>query len=210
MNNPMTFRLPGAAAAVFAFLLAAALVLLQPASGAFAHDDLLGSNPADGDTVEQMPGDIVLRYSANVVGLGSTVLIQDAEGNDWTDGETRIVDDAMIQEVRSGAPAGEYTVLWRAVSSDSHPIEGTLTFTVAGPAESQAAPENTPAASPSAAPAPAAATNSAAPSTDTPGESQPAGAGSDAAGVLIGAAVVLVLIVAVIAFVVRRKAKAGN
>ncbi|SDR05519.1 copper resistance CopC family protein [Arthrobacter crystallopoietes] len=209
MNNPMTFRLPGAAAAVFAFLLAAALVLLQPASGAFAHDDLLGSNPADGDTVEQMPGDIVLRYSANVVGLGSTVLIQDAEGNDWTDGETRIVDDAMIQEVRSGAPAGEYTVLWRAVSSDSHPIEGTLTFTVAGPAESQAAPENTPAASPAAAPAPATPTDSALPS-EAAGDSEQAATGTDATGVLIGAAVVLVLIVALVAFVVRRKAKAGN
>ncbi|MCW2133441.1 MULTISPECIES: copper resistance CopC family protein [Crystallibacter] len=210
MNNPMPFRLPRAAAAALAFLLAAALVLLQPVSGAFAHDELLGSDPADGDTVEQMPGDIVLRYSADVVGLGSTVLIQDAEGNDWTDGETRIVDDAMIQEVRSGAPAGDYTVLWRAVSSDSHPIEGTLTFTVAGSAESQATPESTPAASPSAAPAPATPADSAALSTEAAGDSEQAATGSDATGVLIGAAVVLVLIVALTAFVVRRKAKAGN
>lgn len=79
-----------------------------------------------------MPDEIELKFSANVAGLDSTTKIQNADGKDWTSGEAQIVNNSMIQKTSPDVPAGEYTVLWRAVSSDSHPIEGTLTFTVTG------------------------------------------------------------------------------
>lgn len=214
MNNLNVFRvLPRAATAAAAVLLAAVLGLLLPASGAFAHDDLLGSKPAAGETVEQ-PGPVVLRFSANVLGLGSTVKIQDAEGNDWNDGETRIVDDAMIQKIRPGAPAGEYTVLWRAVSSDSHPIEGTYSFTASGssePAQAQqtpapASPESTPAASTAV---PAEPSASAAAPTEAGTETAASG-GGNATPLLIGAGVVLLALLAFGAYMVRKKASAGD
>jgi len=43
------------------------------------------------------------------------------------------------QKLRNGAPAGKYTVVWRVVSSDSHPIEGTFTFTATAGTEGSTA-----------------------------------------------------------------------
>ena len=40
-----------------------------------------------------------------------------------------IVDNHVTQDVKPDAPSGKYTVVWRVVSSDGHPIEGTFTFT---------------------------------------------------------------------------------
>jgi len=51
-----------------------------------------------------------------------------------------IVDNVASQKLRAGAPSGEFTVVWRVVSSDSHPIEGTFKFTAtSGAAGSTAA-----------------------------------------------------------------------
>ncbi|WP_159617258.1 copper resistance CopC family protein [Arthrobacter zhaoguopingii] len=106
------------------------LVLLGLVAGpAAAHDELSGSNPADGATVAAVPGAIELTFSSVPSGLGAQVEVLDAEGRSWSDGPVRITDNTAEQSVRPGAPAGEYTVNWRVVSSDSHPIEGVLTFT---------------------------------------------------------------------------------
>ena len=58
---------------------------------------------------------------------------------DWADGKVEIVDNVATQKLREGAPAGKYTVPWRVVSSDSHPIEGTFTFTATAGAEGSTA-----------------------------------------------------------------------
>ena len=68
------------------------------------------------------------------------MLVNDAAGTNWADGAVEIVDNVASQKLKPGAPAGAYTVVWRVVSSDSHPIEGSFTFTAtAGAAGSTAA-----------------------------------------------------------------------
>lgn len=54
------------------------------------------------------------------------------ETTDPANGAAAIVDNHVIQGVKTGAPEGKYTVAWRVVPSDGHPIEGTFMFT-AGP-----------------------------------------------------------------------------
>ncbi len=126
-------------AVVVALLLACAGLLL--ASGpAVAHDQLSGSEPADGATVAQMPEEVTLTFTDNPQGIGSEVQVMDAEGSDWADGEVRIVDNQAIQSLKPGAPEGEYTVNWRVVSADAHPIEGSFTFTATGGSAASAVP----------------------------------------------------------------------
>ncbi|AUI53267.1 hypothetical protein AC20117_08110 [Arthrobacter crystallopoietes] len=114
---------------VTAVLVAAAFVLF-PAAGAQAHDELLSHTPEDGATVETMPEELTLTFSNVPVALGSVVQIQDSSGTNWADGEVQITDTEVSQPIRADAPAGEYSVVWRVVSSDAHPIEGNFTFTV--------------------------------------------------------------------------------
>ncbi|WP_395401213.1 copper resistance protein CopC [Arthrobacter sp. UC242_113] len=109
-----------------ALTLVAMLLTAGPAS---AHDAAESSSPADGTTVATPPAKVSITFNNTPLGLGSQVKVTDAAGTDWADGKVEIVDNVASQKLREGAPAGKYSVVWRVVSSDSHPIEGTFSFT---------------------------------------------------------------------------------
>lgn len=109
------------------FVLAAAMLgLAGPAS---AHDAAESSSPAQGATVATPPEKVSVTFSNKPLGIGSQFSVKDATGTEWADGAVEIVDNVASQKLKAGAPAGAYTVSWRVVSSDSHPIEGTFGFT---------------------------------------------------------------------------------
>lgn len=115
--------------------------LLLTAGPAAAHDAAESSSPADGATVATPPAKVSITFNKNPLGLGAQVKVSDSAGTDWADGKVEIVDNVASQSLREGAPAGKYTVAWRVVSSDSHPIEGTFAFTAtSGAAGSTAVP----------------------------------------------------------------------
>ncbi|MET3140981.1 UNVERIFIED_ORG: methionine-rich copper-binding protein CopC [Arthrobacter sp. UYEF10] len=127
---------------------AAVLGLAAPAS---AHDAAESSSPAQGATVATVPEQVSVTFNKNPLGIGAQFSVKDSAGTEWADGDLGIVDNTASQKLKAGAPAGAYTVAWRVVSSDSHPIEGTFGFTATA-AAAGAAPSGTSAgASPSAA-----------------------------------------------------------
>lgn len=124
------------------------LSLLLPIPSASAHDVLTDTSPQDGQSLEVAPDAIELTFSNPPLAIGSEVLVQDAEGTDWATGDVQIVDNTARQPISAEAPAGEYTVTWRVVSSDAHAIEGTFAFTAEGPAAG-VSPSTPPAEQPS-------------------------------------------------------------
>ncbi|GAA1818078.1 copper resistance CopC family protein [Actinomadura chokoriensis] len=126
--------------------LAVGTVLALTAAPASAHTALTSANPAKDATVPA-PSQIVLTY-ADPVRLPRVVLM-DASKKQYQSGSAQAVDNKVTQAVGGALPNGEYTVGWRVVSSDGHPVEGTYTFTVTG--SSAAAQPPGPAAAPSAA-----------------------------------------------------------
>jgi methionine-rich copper-binding protein CopC len=128
------------------FVFAAAV--LGTAGPAAAHDAAESSSPAQGATVPVPPEQVSVTFSNNPLGIGSSFSIKDASGAEWADGPVDIVDNVASQKLKAGAPAGQYTVAWRAVSSDSHPIEGTFTFTASSAAEGAATAASPTAAAP--------------------------------------------------------------
>ena len=158
--------------------LATAGFLLFSSAPAQAHDALESSNPANGSTVSTMPEKIELTFDHTPIAINSIVRVEDATGTDQADGPVSIVDNQVSQAVKPGAPQGKYKVVWRVVSSDGHPIEGTFTFTAGGPTSV-----------PSAAPAAAAA------DTGLPGQLVAAG--------VVGAVLLIGLVVA--GFMIRRR-----
>ncbi|MHA7145685.1 copper resistance CopC family protein [Arthrobacter sp. TmT3-37] len=119
--------LPAVAGLVSAVVLALAM-LLGAGGAANAHDELAGTDPAEGATLDVLPPSLELTFSNVPSGIGAQVQVLDESGVDWADGPVQIVDRTATQPLRTGAPAGSYTVNWRVVSSDSHPIEGTFGF----------------------------------------------------------------------------------
>jgi methionine-rich copper-binding protein CopC len=102
---------------------------MVPAAAAQAHDVIETTDPTNGSTVRTVPSKIGLTFNHTPIAIGSVVRVEDATGTDQTDGPVTIVDNQVTQAVKSEAPDGKYTVIWRVVSSDGHPIEGTFTFT---------------------------------------------------------------------------------
>lgn len=115
--------------AAAAALVAAVATVLAPASPAAAHDVLEAAEPAAGSTVASVPPSIRLTFMHTPIALGSRIQVRDETGTNQSDGPVAVVDNHVTQLVKAGAPAGRYTVAWRVVSPDSHPIEGTFSFT---------------------------------------------------------------------------------
>ncbi|WP_371130790.1 copper resistance protein CopC [Arthrobacter sp. SDTb3-6] len=121
------------------------LALLGGPAAAQAHDQLDATSPVQGSTVAAVPQAVTLAMSHTPAAIGAEVKVLDAGGTNWASGPVSVLDNVATQPLKSGAPAGKYTVEWRLVSSDSHPVEGAFTFTaragssagaVAGPAHS--------------------------------------------------------------------------
>ncbi len=110
-------------------VLALFLLFFGSATAAFAHDALTGTSPADGATVATAPDKIEISMSNVPAVIGSEVQVLDESGTNWATGGVEVLDRVASQAVKPGAPAGKYTVKWRLVSSDSHPIEGDFSFT---------------------------------------------------------------------------------
>lgn len=122
--SPFTRTLVATAA-----LAAASLLGATPAS---AHDELISTNPADGSTLTQAPASLELTYSGDIMDVdgANQVRVTNAAGDSVTDGEPEIDGAVVTQDLATAAADDTYTVTWRVVSSDGHPIQGTFTYTV--------------------------------------------------------------------------------
>jgi copper transport protein len=111
------------------FVLAGAgFVLAAPAS---AHATLSSSSPADGSRLRTAPADVTLHFDENV-GVGY-VHVTDQSGRRVEAGApTHPGGVAAIVRIalRHDPHDASYTVSYRMVSADSHPIEGTISFVV--------------------------------------------------------------------------------
>jgi len=110
---------------------AALLALLVLASPSHAHSVLLGTDPEDKAQLAAAPDAVSLTFNEDITSLGTEVVITTDDGEDITQGETQIDGPVVTQALAGARPAGTYTVTWRAVSADGHPISGEFTFTAA-------------------------------------------------------------------------------
>ncbi|MCS5508776.1 copper resistance protein CopC [Curtobacterium flaccumfaciens pv. flaccumfaciens] len=171
------------------------LVGVQPAS---AHSALTSSTPADGAVVTEPLESVDLTFSeAPLAGLDAGLRIQvtDASGTDVAKGDVTVSGTTMRRAV--DLDQGSYTVLWRYVSPDGHPIEGTLAFEYRA-----AAPASTPSASATPTPSPAPTPSATATATgasdgapsSSPGIAPGVWIGLGAGAVLVAGAVVVLLL----------------
>ncbi len=126
---PARRRVPRFFIRMAALVAASTLLLTGPVSTATAHDELASSSPADKASIDVTPDEIVLTFANPPSGIGAGIIVSDSTGTNWSEGPATVLNNTAIQPLKSGAPAGTYTAQWRVVSSDDHPIEGTLSFT---------------------------------------------------------------------------------
>jgi methionine-rich copper-binding protein CopC len=107
-------------------------------SAAQAHDDVTSVQPESGSSVEAGIIDLNVTFNEEVLntsdGSGFEIVVANATGDLQTVGCISPMGNTL--SARTALPnAGEYTVSWRSVSADGHPIEGSYKFTVSNTAE---------------------------------------------------------------------------
>ena len=110
--------------------LALLVVLVGGAGPASAHASLVGTAPADGSTVESAPTKVTLRFDENIR-APSVIVVNGPDGRRADHGSTTVVDNTVAVAVRVRT-AGRYTVAYRVLSADGHPVSASIGFTFRG------------------------------------------------------------------------------
>ncbi|WP_139140977.1 copper resistance CopC family protein, partial [Streptomyces oceani] len=118
--------------------------LLGTATPAAAHTTLTGSDPAADTVVASAPERVTLDFSGGITLAERRIRVLDPDGDRADTGE--LLDQSEGERVtyattlRDDLPDGTYTVVWKGVSSDSHPVSGAFTFSIGAPSETSVEP----------------------------------------------------------------------
>jgi copper transport protein len=107
--------------------------LLLAATPAWAHAELVATNPANGAHLDRAPAQVTLRFSQAVSPVHGGVRLQDGRGRQVSNTDASVTPgqpDELAVPVPGDLEDGYYVLAWRAVSLDSHPINGALLFSV--------------------------------------------------------------------------------
>jgi copper transport protein len=123
-------------------LLLTAGALLASAGTAWAHAVLVSTDPARDTVLATLPTEVSLTFGEPVQLPPGGQRVFDPDGVEVDDGHTSHPGgrgDVVQIGVRPGVAQGSYTVAWRVISADTHPVSGAFTFSVGHPSATPAA-----------------------------------------------------------------------
>ncbi|MEF3309420.1 copper resistance protein CopC [Paenibacillus sp. GYB004] len=111
----------------FALLFVSVLLFLSPIS-VQAHTGLKTSSPAGGETLDKSVTEIKMEFNTDIEPL-SNFNVQNNKGETIKVNDIKIEKNLMSGKV-DALPNGDYTVGWKIVGRDGHPIENKFTFSI--------------------------------------------------------------------------------
>ncbi len=105
------------------------LLLGAGTAPASAHTELVAGTPGPGVTVDRAVGDLSLTFVSPLVAEGSHIVVRDPRGVDHAGATSTLGQQARVALEPMTRP-GTYTVSYRAVATDGHPITGGYQFRV--------------------------------------------------------------------------------
>jgi len=123
-------------------LVASTLLIASLAVGAgpaFAHDELIGSNPKDGSSIPVAPTRITLYFEEPPAAGPTALTVAGPAGDSAVAGPPVISGSTVYAPLDAVTKSGHYTITFRIMSDDGHPVSGTLGFTLTAAANAAAA-----------------------------------------------------------------------
>jgi methionine-rich copper-binding protein CopC len=93
-----------------------------------AHTSLSSSNPTERQVVTENLEQITLNFATTIEELSTMELVKD--GNKVTLEEIKVENQQLIGEISEPLDNGSYTILWKIIGEDGHPITGEINFSV--------------------------------------------------------------------------------
>ncbi len=116
-----------------------AILVVVPASPAFAHAALIATEPSDNAVLSSAPAQFSLQFSEPVSPLVLTLVRPD--GTPTTLSSYRL--DGQTVEIDAPGPLakGTHVLSWRVISADGHPVNGSILFSIGAPSAAPAVTE---------------------------------------------------------------------
>ncbi|MFI5714933.1 copper resistance protein CopC [Nocardia sp. NPDC051750] len=116
---------------LFALVTALIWLIIGPIAGtASAHSTVVGSEPADGATLDAGPARATITFNEPLQPNFPAMTVVGPDGNLWSKGEPVVEGRDLSVEVGDLGPAGVYRVAYRVTSADGHVVDGERTFTL--------------------------------------------------------------------------------
>ncbi|KGM44805.1 copper resistance protein CopC [Neobacillus niacini] len=93
-----------------------------------AHTSLSSSNPTEGQVITENLEQITLVFATTIEELSTMKLVK--EGNEVALGEIKVENKQLIGSISKPLDNGSYTIQWKIIGEDGHPISGEINFTV--------------------------------------------------------------------------------
>lgn len=103
-------------------------VLVMSAEPAAAHARVVTTDPADGSTMPVAPTRVSITFSEPVSINAGGVTVRNAAGERVDDGTPTVRGTEVTVPLRPGLVDGSYVTSWRVLSTDGHPVNGSIVF----------------------------------------------------------------------------------
>jgi copper resistance protein C len=103
-------------------------VLIIMPSVVSAHTSLSSSNPAEGQVVTENLEQITLDFASTIEELSTMELVKN--GKKVALEEIKVENKQLIGRISNPLDNGTYTILWKIIGEDGHPINGEINFSV--------------------------------------------------------------------------------
>jgi copper transport protein len=113
------------------------LIALALASEAYAHASLVNASPADGAVVPVAPAVLSLTFNEPVSPL--VIRLIGPDGASIEPGAVVAENNAVTVTAAAPLQRGTHVLSWRVISSDGHPVGGSLLFSIGAPSAQPAA-----------------------------------------------------------------------
>ncbi|HWE89678.1 MAG TPA: copper resistance CopC family protein, partial [Pseudonocardiaceae bacterium] len=115
-----------------------------PAVPAHAHNVLVGSDPAQGAVLTTGPSTVKFDFNAPVENGPNVITVIGPGNTHWEKTENATAyGNSVSTPVAPLGPAGVYTVAYRIISADGHPVEGEITFSLSQAGTGTPVPQST-------------------------------------------------------------------
>ncbi len=128
LTNRSAVRLLGRAHLWVGLLLTVLIGSAMPQSVS-AHASFIEGTPADGEHLDSSPSEIVLTFS-EPVGLVDDGMVLHSQSDPPLALDAVADGQSVRVPIESPLEDGAYILQWRVISADSHPIAGTLSFSI--------------------------------------------------------------------------------
>lgn len=174
-----------------------------------AHSELVSTSPADGAVLDAPPTEVSFTYNEDLLPDFVKFVALDEQGATAELPVTSVEGPTAVVSWPETLPAGAWSIEYRVVSQDGHPINGAISFSYAGTSPSPATSSAVPT---SAAPSPASTSAEPEPTPDltsmmpSPSTSPAADTGDTNSGwIIAGIAVAVLAVIAVVGLVARSR-----